>query len=112
MKLTLATALALTLALPAFAQPSSGQAGMSGMGSSQAAITTADGAGVVTAVDAGAGTVSIHHGPIAKLGWPAMTMAFKADPPSILHDIKTGQQVSFTLMQMGGSTTLTAIRAK
>jgi Cu(I)/Ag(I) efflux system protein CusF len=50
--------------------------------------------GVVTAVDPAAGTITIDHGPVASLQWPAMTMTFKA--PSIdLKDIKPGDHVQF-----------------
>lgn len=48
------------------------------------------------AVDAKAGTVTIHHSPISALGWPAMTMTFKATPEA-LRGAKAGQTVSFTL---------------
>lgn len=116
MKLVLIVVSALAVAVPAFAQPAGDMKGMPGMPAGQVAgqagMTTAEGSGVVTALDASAGTVSIHHRPIAKLGWPAMTMAFRASPPSILHGIKVGQPVAFTLMQMRGSTTLTAIQPK
>lgn len=116
MKLVLSAALALALAAPALAQPAGGMSNMPGMSSAQgaghSAMTMANGAGVVTAVDAKAGTVTIHHGPIAKLSWPAMTMAFKASPPTLLQGVKAGQSVTFTLMQMGGSATLTAIQPK
>src|SRR3546814_13799072 len=40
---------------------------------------TANGKGTVTAVDAAAGTVTIDHGPILAVGWPAMARTFKAD---------------------------------
>jgi Cu(I)/Ag(I) efflux system protein CusF len=115
MKLLLIAA-ALAVAAPAIAQPAGDMKAMPGMagpsGADQSSMTTTDGAGVVTAVDAKGGTVTIHHGPIAKLGWPAMTMAFKASPPSLAQGVKAGQSVTFTLMQMGGSTTLTAIQPK
>ncbi|MBT9470776.1 MAG: copper-binding protein [Phenylobacterium sp.] len=116
MKLTLTAALALAVAAPALAQPAGDMKTMPGISGAQGAdhtsMTMADGTGVVTAVDAKAGTVTIHHGPIAKLSWPAMTMAFKASPPTLLQGVKVGQSVAFTLMQMGGSTTLTAIQPK
>ena len=116
MKLVLAAAMALGLAAPAFAQPAGGMNNMPGMagpqGADHSSMTMVNGAGVVTAVDAKAGTVTIHHGPIAKLSWPAMTMAFKASPPTLLQGVKVGQSVTFTLMQMGGSTQLTAIQPK
>jgi Cu(I)/Ag(I) efflux system protein CusF len=102
----------LALTTPAFAQPASDMKAMPGMSGAQSGMTTASGSGVVTAVDSKAGTVTIHHGPIAKLSWPAMTMTFKASPPSLLQGAKAGQSVGFTLMQMGGTTTLTAIQPK
>jgi Cu/Ag efflux protein CusF len=40
--------------------------------------------------------VTLHHGPIASLGWPAMTMTFKAAPDA-LRAAKPGQTVKFTL---------------
>jgi Cu/Ag efflux protein CusF len=116
MKLILTAAAALALAAPALAQPAGGANSMAGManmqGMDRTPMTTASGAGVVTAVDAKAGAVTIHHGPVAELNWPAMTMTFKASPPSLLQDVKAGQSVTFTLMQMGGATTLTAIKPK
>src|SRR5512134_678317 len=39
---------------------------------------TASGSGEVTAVDPAAGTITIDHGPIEALDWPAMTMTFAA----------------------------------
>jgi Cu(I)/Ag(I) efflux system protein CusF len=109
MKPALTIVIALALVTPAFAQSAGDMKGMPGM---PAAGTEADGVGVVTAVDTKAGTVTIHHSPIAKLNWPAMTMTFEATPPSLLQGIKSGQSVTFALMQMGGSTTLTAIQPK
>jgi Cu(I)/Ag(I) efflux system protein CusF len=115
MRFALAAAVSLAFIVPAIAH-GGGAGSMSGMtnmqGMSGGAMMMASGEGVVTALNAKAGTVTIHHGPIAALKWPAMTMAFNANPPSLLKGIKVGQTVSFTLMQMGGSTSLTAIKAK
>jgi Cu(I)/Ag(I) efflux system protein CusF len=112
MKLILAAVLALAVA-PAAVARSSSDAPTSGMSAAaDSSMVEAAGSGVVTAVDPKAGTVTIHHGPIAKLSWPAMTMAFKADPPSLLQGVRTGQSVNFTLMQMDGQTTVTAIQPK
>jgi Cu(I)/Ag(I) efflux system protein CusF len=108
MKLFLTAALALAVAAPALAQDAAAMSGMNGM--SQSSMATADGAGIVRAVDPQAGTVTIQHGPIAGLKWPAMTMAFKASSPSLLHGVTVGQTVKFKLMQMGGAIQLTAIQ--
>jgi Cu(I)/Ag(I) efflux system protein CusF len=105
-------AAALLIAAPALAQPAPDMKAMPGMTAQapgQSGMIMADGAGVVTSVDAKAGAVTIHHGPIAKLNWPAMTMAFKASDPSLLQGTKVGQAVKFQLMQMNGAVQLTAI---
>lgn len=114
MRLLLAAALALTTTATALAQSASAQttATSGSHAADHAAMTMADGEGVVKAVDAKAGTVTLQHGPIPALKWPAMTMPFKATPPSILQTVKVGQAVRFKLMQMNGATTLTAIQPK
>jgi Cu/Ag efflux protein CusF len=55
-------------------------------------------AGVVKAVDAKAGTVTIAHQPIKALGWPAMTMPFKVASPAVLDKVAVGRKVQFTLV--------------
>jgi len=110
MKFLLTVALALAVAAPAFAEPAGAMSNTNGV--DRSGMTTAEGLGVVKAVDAKAGTVTIQHGPIAALKWPAMTMAFKANPRSLLQGVSVGQSVKFTLMQMGGATQLTAIQPK
>src|SRR5689334_3657180 len=53
--------------------------------------------GVVTQVDANAGTITFNHEAIPAVNWPAMTMQFHAENPSILHGIAVGDHVSFEL---------------
>ncbi len=65
--------------------------------------------GVVEAIDATKGTVTIKHQAIASIGWPAMTMTFKADPPTLLQSIKVGEKVHFILHPAGKDSTITAI---
>ncbi len=55
------------------------------------------GTGVVTQVDAAAGTVTFNHEPMAAVNWPAMTMQFTAEDPSILQGIAVGDRVNFQL---------------
>jgi Cu(I)/Ag(I) efflux system protein CusF len=111
MKLILIAAMTVVVATPAFA--AGDMANMpGGHSATNGAMTTADGAGVVKAVDARKGSVTIQHGPIAGLKWPAMTMAFQANPPSLLQGVTVGESVTFKLMKMGGSVQLTAIKAK
>jgi len=107
MKMILAAASALALAGPAFAQAGHDMSDMPGMGQS---ATGAQGAGVVRQLNAKSGSVTLQHGPIAALGWPAMTMPFKADP-ALLKGLKVGQQVSFTV-KPGATPEVVAIQPK
>ena len=63
-----------------------------------ASAADVQGTGVVKAVDAKAGTVTIAHEPIGALGWPAMTMPFKVASPALLDKVAAGRKVQFTLM--------------
>jgi Cu(I)/Ag(I) efflux system protein CusF len=71
-------------------------------------IKLASGTGVVSAVDAKAGTVTLDHQPIPAISWPAMTMAFKASP-AIVASVKPGDKVTFDLKLAGGDGEITAI---
>jgi Cu(I)/Ag(I) efflux system periplasmic protein CusF len=62
------------------------------------AIADTQATGVVKAVDAKAGTVTIAHQSIEALGWPAMTMAFKVASPALLDKVAVGRKVQFTLV--------------
>jgi len=71
---------------------------------------TGKGKGVVVAIDRDAGTVTLKHQPIASLGWPAMTMDFKATPPTLLSGLKVGQKIAFDANEGDGAPLITAIR--
>lgn len=111
--LALATILTTTTAVTALAQPvAKPVAAMSGMAMPASATKTGRGTGVITAIDAATGTVTIRHQPIATLGWPAMTMGFKARPPALLKGLKVGQKIGFDANQASGLPELTAIRTR
>jgi Cu(I)/Ag(I) efflux system membrane fusion protein len=55
--------------------------------------------GTVDSIDAKAGTVSIIHGPVASLKWPAMTMKFKAANETLLQALTPGAKVSFEFVE-------------
>lgn len=90
----LALAIALLIGAPAFAQTQTPAPSTSAQPAA-AASGTAEATGQIKSVDAKAGTVTIHHSPVASLGWPAMTMTFKA-APEVLKAAKAGQTVKFT----------------
>ena len=73
-----------------------------------AGTSVASASGKVEAVDITAGTVTIAHGPVDALKWPAMTMTFKAGATDI-SSIKQGDQVAFEFTSTGMDGTLTRI---
>ncbi|UJM92071.1 copper-binding protein [Rhodanobacter denitrificans] len=81
--------------------------GMSGMHDTKPA--DAQGTGTVKAIDTAKGTITLQHEAIAAVGWPAMTMTFKADPPALLQKVKVGDKVQFTLHPAGMASTVTSI---
>ena len=70
---------------------------------------TAEGKGVVKAVDAKAGTVTIAHEPIPALKWPAMNMKFKVENADVLKDVTVGKKIHFVLKNVGGKPVVTQI---
>ena len=117
MKGFLTAAMALLVTAPAFAQSGADMKGMPGISNMQGAthasmtMTMADGVGVVKVIDHPAGAVTIKHGPILALHWPAMTMTFKATSPALLDNVTVGESVKFKLMQINGVVHLNAISA-
>lgn len=89
-------AAATNAAIPGAAAPAGPAA--AGLVSSLAGVGH-KGQGTVDSVDDKAGTVSLNHGPIASLKWPAMTMEFKVANPSLLKDLKPGAPVSFEFVE-------------
>lgn len=55
--------------------------------------------------------VAIAHGPIAGIGWPAMTMTFTA-PAGMAATVKPGSLVDFSFRQNGASYLLTSLRPR
>lgn len=67
------------------------------------------GSGSVTAVDAKAGKITLDHGAIPAVGWPAMKMGFSAKP-ELLKGIAVGDKVDFDLTVTGSAGEVTAIK--
>ncbi len=68
--------------------------------------------GTVDTIDLKAGTLTLNHGPVATLKWPAMTMEFKAANASLLNGLKPGQAVAFEFVErQPGEYVVTAIAA-
>ena len=89
-----------------------GQAQQSGGDNNASAVEAAQtysGTGKITAV--AGDQVTIAHGPIEGIGWPAMTMAFKA-PDGMAADVAAGDEVSFSFRQDGGAHVLTSLKKR
>jgi len=71
---------------------------------------THKGKGTVKSVDATKGTVSVSHGPIQSMNWPAMTMTFKAKDKAMLENVKPGSKVEFSFVHSGKDYVLTDIK--
>lgn len=68
--------------------------------------------GSIEAVDPVAGTLRIHHGPVASLGWPAMTMDFVVSDKALLNNVKSGQNIDFDFYDRNGDYVVTSIKTK
>jgi membrane fusion protein, copper/silver efflux system len=57
------------------------------------------GEGVIEAIGVANTTVTLAHGPIASLSWPAMVMDFKVLNPALLRTLKPGQEIAFEITE-------------
>ena len=73
---------------------------------------TARGEGEVRKVDKGAGKITIKHGPLDGINMPAMTMVFRPKEPSMLDNLKEGDQIRFTTSRQGGAFSLDTAEKK
>jgi Cu(I)/Ag(I) efflux system periplasmic protein CusF len=95
---------------PAQQEPAKSDAGMNMDAPAPAAAGAITSTGTVTQVDAAAGTITINHGPIAAVSWPAMTMQFTAENPTILEGIAVGDSVSFELKSATETSVVTMVQ--
>lgn len=75
---------------------------------SQAQVYSA--AGKVTVI--AGNQVTIAHGPVQGIGWPAMTMTFRAGSPDMTRGVNAGDQVSFAFRQDGSAYVLTLLQKR
>ncbi len=66
------------------------------------------GTGTITSIDPATGTITLDHGPIAELGWPAMTMSF-GTKAAMSKGVALGDNVDFEFVWNGSSAELTRI---
>ena len=67
--------------------------------------------GIVTAIDAAAGKITLDHGAIPTIGWPAMKMEFSAKP-DVLTGISVGDKVDFDVTVSSNAGEVTSIEKR
>jgi Cu/Ag efflux protein CusF len=66
--------------------------------------------GVVTKVDSESGKVTIKHGPVQSMKWPAMTMAFSVKDRGLLDKLAKDRKVQFEFVQEGKDYVVTSVK--
>jgi Cu(I)/Ag(I) efflux system membrane fusion protein len=67
--------------------------------------------GTVASVDATASTVTVNHGPVASLKWPAMTMEFKVANAALMKDLQPGAKVAIEFVErQSGEWVITSVK--
>ncbi|NMG45485.1 copper-binding protein [Aromatoleum toluvorans] len=66
--------------------------------------------GIVKAIDAAAGTVSVAHEPVKSLEWPAMVMGFAVKDKALLDKLAVGKKIEFEFVKEGKGYTLTSAK--
>jgi Cu(I)/Ag(I) efflux system protein CusF len=105
-------AIALAGAFTAIAPVAAGTQGREAAGHpvhGAADAAAVQGVGTVRKVDAAQGKVTLQHEPIERLGWPAMTMAFRVRDAKLLDGLEPGRKVRFAFVQQGPAYVITAI---
>lgn len=74
-----------------------------------AEMQMANAEGTVTAIDNGTGTITIQHGPVPAVDWPAMTMAFEADEAA-REQVAVGDDVSSNFRMSDSGSEVVSIR--
>ncbi|HXD42168.1 MAG TPA: copper-binding protein [Ramlibacter sp.] len=67
-------------------------------------------AGTVKKADPKAGKVTLQHGPVASLNWPAMTMAFKVRDKALWPRLEEGKKVEIEFTKQGADYVVTGVK--
>jgi Cu(I)/Ag(I) efflux system protein CusF len=66
--------------------------------------------GVVKSVDRAKNAVTVAHGPVPSLNWPAMTMPFTVKDKTLLDKLPVGGKVEFEFLQQGKDYVITSVK--
>lgn len=83
--------------------------GMPGMQHDERA-TIHEASGTVTKVDSERMRVTIKHGAVKTLDWPAMTMTFAVRDKALLEKLQPDRKVDFQFVQEGKSYVITGVK--
>jgi Cu/Ag efflux protein CusF len=78
----------------------------------QAAPTAVNVAVRVVKTDVAGKELTISHGPVKKIGMPAMTMTFPVSDPTHLKMLHKGDRVTIHVVNQGGVATVTGFKMK
>jgi Cu(I)/Ag(I) efflux system periplasmic protein CusF len=98
--------LALLFAGAASAQPAASPP------TAEAPVKTYAGTGEVKEIDLKTGMVVVKHDPIPEVGWPVMTMSFRAVPADLFKSIKVGDKVAFETTTGPGMPEIRAVKKR
>ena len=65
---------------------------------------------VVQKIDRASGIVTLAHGAVQSLDWPAMTMGFSVKQKSLLDKLTVGRKVNVEFVQKGNEYVVTAVK--
>jgi Cu(I)/Ag(I) efflux system protein CusF len=71
---------------------------------------THKGVGTVKKVDSAGGKVTIAHGPVPTMKWPAMNMTFTVKDKALLGKFSQDKKVEFEFVQQGSDYVVTSVK--
>lgn len=74
------------------------------------AATTHHATGVVKVIDPSKGTVTLAHGPVKSLQWPAMTMTFSVKDKALFDKLAVDKTVEIEFAQQGKNYVVTSVK--
>jgi len=84
---------------------------MKGMGADKKAeVQSHKGVGTVKKVDSAGGKVTIAHGPIPTMKWPAMNMTFTVKDKAMLGKFSQDKKVEFEFVDQGSNYVITSVK--
>ena len=115
MKVVLLTAVAALViqAGPAIAQSDNMKdphAGHNMAADTQMQAKTYKASGVVKKIDTTKGSVTLAHGPVPEMKWPAMTMAFTVKDKTLLDKLAVNKKVDFEFVEQRKGYVVTAVK--